>query len=178
MHIRLRSLMATSDGWGYAQGKTVQDRLRQMIEADSLQGIVWLSLDGVTRLDVSFARGAVLELAKSYRQQRGICLEYCDNDIQENIEAAANAIEQPLLLREQPLMYRLLGPLPSRGTRTLFSYILHRESVSTIEAAQALDLQVPNASNKLKYLWERGYLLRQERAAGSGGIEFVYHRPG
>jgi len=179
MHIHLLSLMATAEGWGYAQGKAIQDKLKQLIEAGPIGEITCISLAGVERTDVSFARGAVLELAKSYRQQRGVCLEcLCDKDIRENFEAAARAIDQPLLLREQPDTFRLLGTLPSQGTRTLFHYMLSRERSTTTEAAQALGLQISNASNKLKYLWERGYLLRQEQPAGSGGIEFAYLRIG
>jgi hypothetical protein len=35
---------------------------------------------------------------------------------------------------------------------------------------------IANASMKFKQLWENGFLLHQERVAGSGGIEFVYFR--
>ncbi|PHR58789.1 MAG: hypothetical protein COA47_10310 [Robiginitomaculum sp.] len=40
--------------------------------------------------------------------------------------------------------------------------------------AASLAISVPSASNRLKSLWELGYLTREEFAAPSGGIEYIY----
>ena len=39
-------------------------------------------------------------------------------------------------------------------------------------------MTIANASMKFKQLWEQGFLLREESAADSGGMEYVYSRIG
>jgi predicted transcriptional regulator len=41
-------------------------------------------------------------------------------------------------------------------------------------AAATPKMSITNASTKFKQLWEKGYLLRREIGAESGGIEFLY----
>ncbi len=60
----------------------------------------------------------------------------------------------------------------------MLRYVLSVEAATAGEAARALDIKVPNASNKLKDLWEEGYILRRERTAPTGGVEYEYVRIG
>jgi predicted transcriptional regulator len=46
------------------------------------------------------------------------------------------------------------------------------------EFAADKGISIANASMKFKQLWERGFLLRREATADTGGIEFVYQRIG
>jgi len=39
-------------------------------------------------------------------------------------------------------------------------------------------MSVANASNKFRQLWEKGFLLRREEVAESGGMEYTYFRIG
>jgi len=123
-----------------------------------------ISLAGLERVDVSFARAALIELARSKRGRRGFCLvDVSDPDVIENWDAAACKREQPLVLWDGAMKYSILGPQPSTGLRAMLHYVLSLPVARTSEAAAALHLKIPNASNKLKQLWQEGYILRQER---------------
>jgi hypothetical protein len=176
--LRLRDYMDHDDGWGHEEGHTVYDRLRAVIDRHPVERIIVISLEGVKRTDASFPRESVVNLARYLRPHRGVCLGGAmHQDLQDNWEAAA-------LKREQPLFYwegerpRILGPQPSEGLRDMLAYVLRVPVAVTSAAAAALGLKVPNASNKLKQLWESGYILRRERAAASGGTEYEYLKIG
>jgi len=177
MHMRLRDYMQSPDGWGHRQGRLVREQLQARIEVHPMEEIVVISLQGVEHTDVSFPRESVIELAKQYRGQRGICLTHLsDPDALENWDAAAMKREQPLFVWGEHATYRIVGPQPSIGLRDMLQYVLSVPAAFTSEAASALHLKIPNASNKLKQLWLEGYILRREHVAPSGGIEYAYVR--
>jgi hypothetical protein len=139
--------------------------------------MIRISLDGVKRTDISFPREAVVELARSYRGQRGFCLtDASDPDLLDNWDAAASKLEQPLFVWNNGAVFRRLGPQPSAGLREMLEYVLSVPVARTSEVATALHLKVPNASNKLKQLWREGYILRREQSANTGGVEYEYSR--
>ncbi len=177
-HINLRDYLSTSDAWGHALGRRVQEKLRALVEEKGRQILFAISLHGITHTDVSFPRTAVVELAQHFRGRRAFYLiEPQDEDVLENWDAAAVRCEQPLFvwLGDE---HRILGPQPGEGKRAMLDYVLSIGAATAGEAARALEIKVPNASNKLKELWEEGYVLRRERIASSGGVEYEYVRIG
>jgi len=171
----VRQLLCSPTAWGHVQGEHVRLVLQARMQALCVLG---MSLAGVEQLDVSFARSAFVELARAERMRRGLCFTDIGSlDIVENLEAAALACEQPLTLWLASGV-RVLGPQPSIGLRQMLSYVFSVPVARTSEAAARLQVKVPNASNKLKQLWQQGYVLRQERSASSGGVEYDYVRIG
>lgn len=63
------------------------------------------------------------------------------------------------------------------GLRPAFEYVRGVGQALSCEVADALSLKVPNASNKLRELWRRGYLGRRELCAPTGGKEHAYFWP-
>jgi hypothetical protein len=119
-----------------------------------------------------------VELAVQFRMQRGFYLmDVEDEDLLENWDAAALRCQQPLFVWAHGIP-RLLGPAIGEGTRTTLSHVLSTGTVTAGEVARSLDIKVQNASNKLKQLWEEGYILRREQMAPTGGVEFAYVRIG
>ena len=176
MQITLRDYMPGPDGWGYMMGRQVHERLREVVEAHPEEIVFSLSLEGIEHTDASFPRESVIELARSCRGRRGFCLiDAFDPDLLDNWDAAALKREQPLTVWQGDNAH-ILGPQPGEGVREMLSYVLSVPSTITSEAAQSLHLKVPNASNKLKQLWQEGYILRRERTAASGGVEYEYYR--
>lgn len=172
--IRLRDSMDHDDAWGHTAGQEVSKRLLVVLRENPGAIVIRVSLAGVKRTDASFPRESVIKLAKQFRKAKGFCLVDADDaDLLDNWDAAAQKQEQPLLVW-QAAGWRLLGPKPSEGLRALFDYMLDREAVTTNEVCAALRLNAPNASNKLRALWEQGYVLRRERTATSGGLEYEY----
>lgn len=175
--LRLRQFMAAEDGWGHAEGQAVFESLLAAVEAEPCASVFRVSLAGIRRTDASFPRESVMELARRFRSTKGFCLiDIEDVDLLDNWDAAARKKEQPMFVWSGE-GYRLIGPVPSEGLVPLLEFVTVRQGTTTSEASAYLQLNVPNVSNKLKALWLQGYVLRRERTAATGGIEFEYVVP-
>jgi hypothetical protein len=177
--LRLREFMDEPEGWGRAQGREVYQRLLQFVETNPGTVVFRISIDGVRRVDISFASETVVELARRYRGAKGFCLvDLLDEDMIENWEAAALKKSQPIVLWRSDSA-RVLGAEPSQGNREAFLFVLSKAQARAAEFAEAMPgMSIANASTKFKQLWEQGYVLRRESVAESGGVEFVYQRVG
>jgi hypothetical protein len=175
--VTLRDFMERPVGWGRDQGRGVYQRLLPAVEG--VAGVVRISMKGVQRVDMSFASETIVELARRYRGTKGICLiDLADPDVIENIDAAAAKKDQPLLLWQGKTV-AVLGAQPSEGCREALDFALERPQARAAEFAQTKkNMTIANASMKFKQLWEKGFLLRRESAADTGGVEFVYQRIG
>lgn len=172
--IKLRELMETPWGWGREQGRSVFQRLLKEVEANPGKPVIEVSLQGVERADISFASETIVEIARRYRGNKGFCLSHVANDdLLENLEAAAGKKAQPLTVW-QGNRGHVIGVQPSQGNGATLEYLFTKSSVTASEVASALDLQITNASTKLKQLWEQGFVLRRQETAESGGVEFRY----
>lgn len=172
--IRLSTLMESPQGWGRDQGREVFQSLIKEVEELPGRDIVEVSLEGVERCDISFASETVVELAKRYRQNRGFYLSHVAGaDLLENWDSAAEKKGQPLMVWDKGLG-KVIGVQPSQGNQMAFDFVLTRKSTTAAELVDALDVQITNASTKLKQLWEQGFLLRRQEVAESGGLEFRY----
>ena len=56
----------------------------------------------------------------------------------------------------------------------LIKFIKSELSVTPGKVAIYKDVNVNNASTKLKRLFEQGYLVRKEDKSSSGGVEYIY----
>ena len=180
MDIYLQAYMdGQHDGWGRTQAYKVYERLRALVESHPTESIFRLTLQDIRHTDITFPRESVVELARSYRGQRGFCLtDFSDPDLREIWDAAAKGREQPLMIWNKDMFSEVIGPKPSTGLRDMFQYVISVPVAHTSEAAAKLHLKIPNASNKLKQLWLQGYILRREQSASSGGVEYEYFRIG
>lgn len=176
MDLRLQDYMQSCRGWGNSEGRQTRDLLHALLEACPAEQMIRISLAGV-QTDLTFAREAVVELARSERGHRGFCLcDAGDPDLVENWDAAALTRAQPLLLWQAGTAYQILGPQPAVGLRAMLAFVLAVPAARTQEAAAALGLNMPNASNKLKQLWTEGYILRREQSRSPGVLEYEYYR--
>lgn len=177
--IRLSELMNSPEGWGRAEGRDVYQRLIDVVEANPGVMVFRISVDGVKRVDISFASETVVELARRYRGQKGFCFfDIDDADMLENWEAAAERKKQPLMVWTGS-KGKVIGIAPSQGCMEAFEFSLDKASVRAAEFAESrTNMTIANASSKFKQLWEQGFLLRREGSADSGGVEFAYHRIG
>jgi hypothetical protein len=178
-HIKLRSFMDAPDGWGRDQGRKVNQALLDHVEDNPGAMVFRVSVDGVKRVDISFASETIVELARRYRGSKGFCfIEMLDADMTENWDAAAARKTQPLLTWSRG-KGRVLGVRPSQGTLAAFEFAMDRPRVRAAEfAAATRGMSIANASTKFKQLWELGFLLRREDVAESGGVEYSYYRIG
>ena len=97
--LALREFMDRPEGWGRDQGREVYQRLLRFVEDSAGTIIFRVSMKGVQRLDISFASETVVELARRYRRMKGFCLiDITDNDLIENLDAAAKKKDQPIVV--------------------------------------------------------------------------------
>ena len=163
------------DGWGNAAGREVNQRLIDAVEARPATLIFRISLDGIRRIDVSFARESVVELARRYRGVKGFCLvDVASDDLVDNWRSAARDREQPITIWDSKQEASIAGPPATKPTEELLNLVLVRRELETPEAASALKKEVNNVSTRLKQLLDRGYILRQEVQAPSGWVVFRY----
>lgn len=175
--LKLRSFMDDGEGWGRAQGRNVYGKLIGFVEKNPGVLIFRVSLEGVDRVDISFASETLVELASRFRSRKGFSfVDLTDTDMLENWEAAAERKRQPLMVWSGEEV-KIIGPRPKLGAANALAFALKRSESRASEFAATVDnMSIANASMKFKQLWEEGFLLRREDVAGSGGTEFVYYR--
>jgi hypothetical protein len=177
--LSLRDFMDRPEGWGRDEGRSVYQRMLGFVESNPGTIIFKVSMKDVRRIDISFASETIVELARRYRRSKGFCLvDLTDEDLIENLDAAAAKRGQPILLW-RGRSARVVGMEPSEGNREAFQFALGRQLSRAAEfVGEKKGMSIANASMKFKQLWEQGFLLRREAAAESGGVEYVYHRIG
>ena len=175
--IKLCDHMSSPEGWGRTQGREVYGKLIDFVEANSGVTIFQISLEGVRRVDFSFASETLIELARRYSGHKGFYFSApIDPNMLENLDAAAEKKKQPLMVWNG-VDCRIIGMRPSQGTSGALRFALQRETTRAAEFVFANPgVSIANASMKFKQLWEQGFLLRREDISGSGGVEYVYYR--
>ena len=175
----LRDFMDRPEGWGRNEGRNVYQRMLNFVEGNPGITAFKVSMKDVQRIDISFASETIVELARRYRRSKGFCLiDLIDEDMIENLDAAAVRKEQPILVWRGKSA-RLVGMEPSEGNREAFQFALGRACSRAAEfASERRGMSIANASMKFKQLWDQGFLLRREAAADTGGVEYIYHRIG
>lgn len=165
-------------GWGRPQGRAVHEKLVAFVEANPGQQLFRLSMEGVQRMNASFASEAIVEFIRRYKGSKGICItNLSDPEIRFDLHLAAKHVNVPVAVWDGKSV-EIVGGESSLGNRRALEFALNRPEVRAAEFAEAEDVSIANASTKFKQLWEQGFLLRSESAADSGGVEFVYQRIG
>lgn len=175
--IKLRDYMDSSEGWGRAEGREVCNKLLQAIEERPGIAAFPISVEGIKRVDISFASETIVEIARRFRGKKVFYfLDLVDADMIENWEAAAERKEQPIYCVSREGI-KIIGAQPSQGTREALDFALSKGTVRAAEFVEAKsNVSIANASAKFKQLWEQGFLLRKESAADTGGVEYVYEK--
>lgn len=170
--------MGESNGWGRDQGRATAEKLVSFLSTIPERRLVKLSMEGVERIDASFASEAIAEVIARFRKKVGIYLaELADGGIKLNIDLAAERIDVPVLVSNDGAI-EVIGMKPSSGNRQALEYAWTKGEVRAAEFADIAGISIANASTKYKQLWEQGFLMRIDSAADSGGVEFLYRRIG
>jgi hypothetical protein len=170
--------MDRPEGWGRSQGREVYQRLLLFVEENPGTLVFQISMKDVRRVDMSFASETIIELARRFRRAKGFCLvDLTDSDMIENIDAAGQKKEQPMLVW-RGRSADLIGIKPTEGAREAFQFAMARRQSRASEFATQRNVSIANASMKFKQLWEQGFLLRRESTADTGGVEYLYCRIG
>ena len=124
--LRLRNFMASTEGWGRSQGREVYPKLIEFVEEHPGVLVFKVSVEGVRRVDASFASETIVEAARRYRGNKGFCfVDLTDPDMLENWELAAQRKEQPLMVWKGDKC-QVIGGEPSKGNLEAFRFALKR----------------------------------------------------
>jgi len=170
----IKEFTTTTQPFGNQEGKEVLRKLSDRLDQLPSSKVVGLSLEGIEATDASFARESVVALAKQHREQRGFYLQdFASQDLVDNWNYAATAKAQPLAIWSESGC-TIIGPQPSPANQRIIDLVNELGHVTASAVSERLGLTVQNCSTNLKNLFARGYVLRNEDVAESGGREFIY----
>lgn len=170
--IRMIDMTKSAFILGSKAGDQVLNHLRSTVSG-TLQTIE-ISLETMTGFDACFARNGAASFAKLYTKQIGTVITNVGNeDVLENLIYGFKAKQMPLIIKNEDGTGSIYADVNS-GSSEVLSFVYSRNETSTSQLAQFLDISAPNASAKLKKLYEQGYIHARKRDAISGGIEYVY----
>ncbi|OBT05493.1 hypothetical protein A9267_16735 [Shewanella sp. UCD-FRSSP16_17] len=178
--IKLSEIMDTLglDGSTSKQGIQLFRRLVDLINNEPTQDIFYLSINDAFFAS-SFGREGIVKVAKHFRKTKGLCLvDIEDEEVLENLISGVARLEQPIpyyVEDELNLVHANKIGTPSKSNAQVYEYTLKRELTNAHDISEAFELKINNASNKLKILFEEGFLLRKEDKSSSGGIEYFYY---
>ena len=159
---------------GNEEGRSVFQKLSQIVDSHPGQVIFGISLKGIKFTDASFPRESVISLAKLHRAEKGFyLLDIASKDLLDNWDYAAKAKEQPIIVWDGD-EFTLLGPKIGQASLEILSYINKLGAITTAKIAYEFNLTSQNASGKLKKMYNQGLILGSKEVADSGGLEFVY----
>ncbi|MFV5361139.1 DNA-binding protein [Acinetobacter oleivorans] len=172
--IELRKLVNSSVAFGNQEGREVYQAISMYIDENPDYSIFEVSLRGIDATDASFPRESIVSLAKNFRGEKAFYLtNFKNKDLIDNWQYGAEAKEQPLLIHHEGKRI-WIGPKITTSSQELLDYIYEQPNVTTSLIANHFDISIPNASMKLKKLFNQGYILGEKETASSGGHEFVY----
>tara|TARA_Y100001956_G_scaffold61299_1_gene61108 strand:- start:123 stop:680 length:558 start_codon:yes stop_codon:yes gene_type:complete len=175
MIIKLRDFTKDDHPFGNVQGKDVFQKLMTFVDSHTSCNIFGVSLSEIEATDASFPRESVVALARYYRGEKSFYLtDVANQDLIDNWAYAAEAKNQPLVIWSGE-QYEVIGPEMTKGTKDVVEFVLENNSATTSSISSAFSISIPNASTRLKKLYNAGYITRIEEAAESGGKEFIYY---
>lgn len=172
--LNLKKLAGSDRPYGNQLGRKVYQAASQIISAHPAESVFCISLKGIQTTDASFPRESIVALAKSFRGEKGFWLaDISSRDLIDNWHYAAEAKEQPLVIWENG-SYEIIGPAISLPNKKILDFIYKNKKATTSVLSDFLNSTPQNISTKLKNLYSKGFVLRIEETAESGGKEFVY----
>jgi len=174
MIIELFELTSNSCCYGSKNGRELYHKLLDIVESDKNNKNFTISFTNIDMVDSTFAKESVVEIIKKYLSKKSFSLKNIRNtDITENINCAANLLEQGVVVWNDEA-YQILGPRISEASRAVIDIIFEAEEITTAQLSNKQKITLQNASTKIKKLFNQGYITRQESTLQTGGIHYLY----
>ncbi len=157
---------------GSEQGNKVLDKLRSILWVKAR--VTEISMEGISGVDACFIRNSLASLTKMFIGRRGFYISHVENeDVLDNLIYGFHAKQVPLILKKADGSGEIYADLAS-GAKEVLTYAYVQADITTQKLTKHFNISAPNASAKLKKLYEAGYLLSEQQDAATGGIEYVY----
>ncbi len=173
--IRLRNLLDRADAWGRDEAKQVYPRLLEAVEKLGGADVIRISAEGIKYSDASFARETVFAVAQRYKGSKVFCVVDLTNEsMADNWDMAGLKMGIGIVWWIGG-SFKFLGPAPSQTLMEIFELAVESgEGISTAYVHKKTGKELTNASTLLKQLSDKGYMVRREVVAPTGGKEFRY----
>lgn len=160
---------------GSENGKYAFTQVVRLIGSNEPESVLNISLLGIKQIDVSFISSSFVTLMKMYKNEKYLYFTGIENkDILKNMECVAHFHETLFLVKDESNNIQWIGRNLTAKSMELLNFIYSKDKVTTAVIAKKFDLSLPNASLKLKKLFNQGYLIANKQDALSGGHEYIY----
>lgn len=160
---------------GSAYGQQVFAKLEKLIETNSKICVFNISFSGIEQTDASFLIRSIFNLVKQYQGTKFFYISDLENrDIELNFQCVALYLEMHITHLTKDSKVKWLGEKLTAEKTELLNYICHSSEVTANSIAKKFSISLPNASMKLKKLFQTGFIIGNKRDALTGGIEFIY----
>lgn len=175
VRIGLRDVIGSVEPWGRDDGRKACRQLEDVILAeDPTVKTFVLNFTGIFKMDASFPQEAFVELIRKFHERKCFVLTNFENKtIEDNVSMAFVNSGENGIVRDAGGR-RILGPELASSLLEILNFAETRDTITSKEVKDELKVSLPNASNKLKALWEAGLLHKTEGFAKSGGRENLY----
>ncbi len=160
---------------GSKQGHQAFSAITDQVDTVKDTGVFNISFSGIEQIDACFVIAGIIALSRVYKGAKHFYLSGIQHrDILTNLKCVATVYEMPLLVLDEDKNIEWIGKSLTPSNTELLNYIYSKPSVTTAVIAKKFNLSVPNASIKLKKLYDQGYVMAKKQDAVSGGHEFIY----
>lgn len=160
---------------GSKQGHQAFSEFIDQVDAAKETSVFNISFKSIEQIDACFAIAAIVALCRMYKREKHFYVSGIQNrDILTNLTCVATVYDLPLLVLHDNQNTEWIGKALTPNNTELVNYIYSKPKVTTAIIARKFELSVPNASIKLKKLYDQGYLMAKKQDAVSGGHEYIY----
>lgn len=174
MNINLNQL-GLSEYVGTDNGRKAFLKIVELIEELDNEHVYSISLKDIELIDTSFFQASLLALISLYAKKKYFYVTNIqNNDVLLNLKCIAAYNASFVIFSDSMNKIQLIGKELTDNTLSLFQFIYAQTEVSSASVSKYFGISVPNASMKLKKLYDQGYIIGSKQDSLSGGHEFIY----
>lgn len=165
--------------WGHERGREARASIESWLDAAPQGSAVYVSLENVEIMDVSYsieAFGKLYASMASLYPGKALVLEKLNDYVRENLDATLGSRSLMALIIDGPRTWSLIGKASDTDRQTLDA-LRRRKQATTAELAKDLNLNLTAVNQRLRKLADSGLVVRTKTSAASGGDQFVYKWP-
>lgn len=167
--LKIASCIGSDNGTGALQ------QIIGLINNNDADTVLNISFDEIKAVDVSFINASLIPIMNMYRKSKYFFLSDIENkDILLNLQYAGHFNNSLFLVKDSHGEIHWSGKDMTSNAMKILNYVYSNSEVSTSTLSNEFDISAPNASAKLKKLYDKGYIIGTKQDASTGGCEFIY----
>lgn len=174
MNINLKQL-GLSEYVGSENGRKAFLKIVQLIDEHDQEQVFCISLENIELIDASFFKESLLALISLYVKKKFFYVTNIqNNDVLLNLKCIAAHNETLVVFSDPMNKIQWIGKELTDHSLSLLEFMYTQNEVSSASLAKHFGISVPNASMKLKKLFNQGYIIGSKQDSLTGGHEYIY----